>query len=209
MDGATPKIKENKGTSGNINVGDNEELSRQPYPPPAFESSPVNRVSPQNGPVQGQGQLSPEQEIIQVDLTNPEDMLRKLEILNLTDEEEDELLKQAHELNRSLREELHKQHRKEDFTRSFMVSASAQRYIAGHRSLTASVPPPVVHRSVTQTAGSSRPHHTHCTTFDQSPYKYSSSCMPRVHRRNPLPPAKVKNTVSRWSAKLKSSSSSI
>ena len=47
-----------------------------------------------------------EEETISIDLTNPEDLLNKLEQLDLDDDEADELLKRAYEVNRELKKQL-------------------------------------------------------------------------------------------------------
>lgn len=46
---------------------------------------------------------------IEIDLTDPEDLERKLRLIDITDEETDELLRQALEINKALRKELNRQ----------------------------------------------------------------------------------------------------
>ena len=49
---------------------------------------------------------SEEEDTIAIDLTNPEDLLKKMEQLDLDDDETDALLKKAYEINRELKKQL-------------------------------------------------------------------------------------------------------
>ena len=60
---------------------------------------------------------------IQIDLTDPQDLMQKLELIDLTDEETDILIGKAMELNKELRK-LEKQNVAKEF-RSFTISAPA------------------------------------------------------------------------------------
>jgi len=60
---------------------------------------------------------------IQIDLTDPQDLLQKLELIDLTDEETDILIGKAMELNKELRK-LEKHNITKEF-RSFTISAPA------------------------------------------------------------------------------------
>ena len=57
----------------------------------------------------GNKSLKNEMITIEINLTDPEDLARKLEMIDLTEEETDELLRQALDLNKRLRKELNRQ----------------------------------------------------------------------------------------------------
>ena len=46
---------------------------------------------------------------VAIDLTNPEDLLNKMDKLQLTEEDTEELLKQAYNINRKLKQEIREQ----------------------------------------------------------------------------------------------------
>ena len=56
---------------------------------------------------------SNDDQVINVNLTDPDDLLQKLENMSLTEEEENEILQQALEVNQALKRKLHHQQQKQ------------------------------------------------------------------------------------------------
>ena len=65
--------------------------------------------SPAHAKFNGQKSKNNEMITIEINLTDPEDLARKLELIDLTDEETDALLRQALDLNKRLRKEMNRQ----------------------------------------------------------------------------------------------------
>ena len=82
---------------------------------------------------------------IEIDLTDPQDLLQKMELIDLTEEETDILIEKAMELNKKLRA-IEKQDSMEKDFRSFTVSAPASRPITGHRGVFAPSSPRMSYR---------------------------------------------------------------
>ena len=97
---------------------------------------PKNSTSPTTSKVPKDNEPASDERtvVIAIDLTDPEDLMAKLAVLNLSEAEEEQLLEDAYKINKKLKEELSKQEFEEmKVKRSYTISASNASLIDSQR----------------------------------------------------------------------------
>ena len=75
-----------------------------------------------------------EDTVITIDLTDPQDLLKKMEMIDFTEEETEELIQKAMEVNKLLKKKLKEsefENLRESFTRSVTISATTGERTSG------------------------------------------------------------------------------
>ena len=131
---------EQKSTKTDLSGGDNASTSSKARTSPSQASG----VSQGKGIKNGKGSQRPSSKkkeddmIITIDLTDPEDLIRKMEMIDFTEEETEELMKQAMEVNKMLKKELQKnefESLRQSFSRAVTISTATGERTSGLMSL--------------------------------------------------------------------------
>ena len=127
---------EEKSSKSSMSAGDNASTSGKKSTSPSGKSGKSEK-----SPKKSSSSKKEDDMLITIDLTDPQDLMRKMEMIDFTDEEADELLKQAMEVNKMLKKELEK-HEYESLRKSFSRAVTISS-TTGERTSGLMVLPPV------------------------------------------------------------------